>query len=73
MNIKRIVRLKNKHTGEINSYPTIADLVRRNGVKTLGIGLNALYNAVSRNNGSWENGDYGVYYENINLGNKEWS
>lgn len=71
--MKRIVRLKNKHTGEIGSYPTIADLVRRNGVKTLGIGLNALYNAVSRNKGRWENSSYELYYEDINLGKKEWS
>lgn len=70
--MKRIVRLKNKQTGEIDSYPTIIELVGRNGEKTLGIGLNSLYNAVSKNKGKWENDLYEVYYENINLGNSSW-
>lgn len=70
--MKRIVRLKNKNTGEIDSYPTLIDLVRRNGEKTLGIGLSALYNAVSKNKGQWENHTYVIYYETINLGVKHW-
>ena len=71
--MKRVVRLKNRQTGEILSYPTIAELVRQNGKETLGIGLNALYNAVNANNGEWANDAYKVYYENIELGKKEWS
>ena len=70
--MKRLVRLKNKETGEVNSYPSIADLVRRNGEETLGISLQALYNAVSNNNGKWDNGKFVVYYDMIDLGNKEW-
>lgn len=70
--MKRIVRLKNKDTGEINSYPTIADLIRRNGAEAIGIGLQALYNAVSTNNGRWANEYYEVYYEDVELGKKEW-
>ncbi len=72
LDMKRIARLKNTHTGEIDSYPSIADLVRRNGEKTLGISLHALYNALSVNNGEWTNKNYTVYYETVDLGNREW-
>ena len=71
--MKRVVRLKNKTTGEIDTYPTLADLVRRNGEDMLGISLNALYNAVSAGKGRWENKNYEVYIETIDLGNTEWS
>ena len=70
--MKRLVRLKNRATGEINSFPSIADLVRRTGEETLGIGLQALYNAFSSNKGKWENEKYAVYYETVDIGNKEW-
>ncbi len=70
--MKRFVRLKNRETGEVNSYPSIADLVRRNGEETLGISLQALYNAVSNNKGKWDNGKFEVYYDMVDLGNKEW-
>ena len=70
--MKRLVRLKNKETGVIDTYPSAADLVRRNGEEELGISLQALYNAISTNKGRWENNKYIVYYETIDLGNKEW-
>lgn len=71
--MKRVVRLKNKENDEINTYATIVDLVRRNGEKELGICINALYNAVSANNGRWENSRYEVYYDNIDLGKDKWN
>lgn len=70
--MKRIVRLKNKQTGEIFSYPTITDLIRRNGEERIGISLNALYNALSNNFGKWENKQYEVYYDTVDLGNSVW-
>lgn len=71
--MKRIVRLKDKIKGGISSYPTIASLVRRNGEKTIGISLNALYNAMSTNKGRWSNKRFEVFYEDIDLGNEEWN
>lgn len=70
--MKRIVRLKQKDNGEIFSYPTITDLFQRNGEETLGISLNALYNALSKNNSRWENKQFEIYYETVDLGNKQW-
>lgn len=70
--MKRVVRLKIRETNEIYTYPSITELVRRNGEDILGISLQALYNAMSNNKGKWESSKYQVYYESIELGNKEW-
>ncbi|SEA79905.1 hypothetical protein SAMN04487851_11469 [Prevotella sp. tc2-28] len=70
--MKRLVRLKDKETKEIYSYSSITELIRRNGEEALGISLQSLYNAMSTNKGRWGNDRYEVYYETIELGNKEW-
>ena len=70
--MKRVIRLKDKKTGIVFSYSTVAELVKRNGEERLGIGLNALYNAMSKNDGKWENKEYEVYYEDICLGKNTW-
>lgn len=69
--MKRVVRLRNRETGEINTYPTVSDLCERNG-DTLGISRQALYNALHVGRGLWENKNYMVYYENIELGQSVW-
>lgn len=63
--MKRIIRLHDKTTGEIFSYPTVTELIKRNGEDRLGISLAALYNSLSINNGQWESKKYKVYYETI--------
>ena len=70
--MKRVVRLRNRETGEVNTYPTLSDLIERNGIEELGISRPALYNAMHKGKGYWENRRYSVFYENIELGNKVW-
>lgn len=70
--MKKVVRLKNKETEKIDSYPSLADLVRRNGEENIGIGLQSLYNAICLNKGRWENDRFLIYIEEIDLGRKEW-
>ena len=70
--MKRVVRLKNKETGELNTYPTVSDLIERNGEEALCISRPSLYNALHIGKGFWENKKYMVYYENIELGNSVW-
>lgn len=69
--MKRVVRLRNRETGEINTYPTLSDLLERNG-EALGISRPALYNAMHTGRGFWENKKYMVYYDNVDLGKKVW-
>lgn len=69
--MKRIVRLRNKETGGIDTYSTLSDLIERNG-EELGISRPALYNAMHTGKGFWENKKYMVYYDNIDLGRKVW-
>lgn len=70
--MKRVVRLRNKQTGKIDTYPTVSDLIERNGEEELGIKRGALYNALHAGKGYWENKKYSIFYENIELGNKVW-
>lgn len=70
--MKRLVRLKDKETGKVHTYSSVAELIRYEGEETLGIGLQALYNALSSKK-KWENGRFIVFYQTIDLGNKEWA
>lgn len=70
--MKRLVRLRNKKTKEIQTFPTIMHLLRSKGSDYLGIEKQSLYNALSKGKGKWENEKFAIYYEEINLGNTEW-
>lgn len=69
--MKKVVRLRNKETGSIESYSTIAALWEKKS-EELGISQQALYNAMSTGSGFWENKKFMVYYENVDLGRKVW-
>lgn len=56
---------KDKETGQETPYPFIITVIRKVGKDVLGISLNALYNALSTNNGVWENKRYKVWYKDI--------
>jgi hypothetical protein len=68
--MKRVVRLKDKATGEIRTYPSLVAMRKENG--DIGICANALYNALNKGQGLWENKKYMVYWENIDLGREVW-
>ena len=69
---KRVVVLefKNKKTNYV--YNTCPELVVAQG-KRLGVTLNALWNALAKNNGAYENERCKIYYRKISHAkNKEW-
>lgn len=70
--MKRVIRLRNKETGRVDTYPTLSDLIERNGSEVLGISRHALYNAMHTGKGFWENKRYQIYYEDIDLGKNLW-
>lgn len=69
---KRVVVLefKNKKTNYV--YNTCPELVVEQG-KRIGVTLNALWNALAKNNGAYENERCKIYYRKISHAkNKEW-
>lgn len=69
---KRVVVLefKNKKTNYV--YNTCPELVVEQG-KRIGVTLNALWNALAKNNGTYENERCKIYYRKISHAkNKEW-
>lgn len=69
---KRVVvlELKNKKTNYV--YNTCPELVVEQG-KRIGVTLNALWNALAKNNGAYENERCKIYYRKISHAkNKEW-
>jgi len=69
--MKKVIRLRNNETGEISSYPTLSKLYEENS-DVLGISKPALYNAMHMGKGFWDNKRFTIYYENIDLGCKQW-
>ena len=70
---KRVVvlELKNKKTNYV--YNTCPELVVAQG-KRIGVTLNALWNALAKNNGAYENERCKIYYRKISHAkNKEWA
>lgn len=70
---KRVVVLefKNKKTNYV--YNTCPELVVAHG-KRIGVTLNALWNALAKNNGAYENERCKIYYRKISHAkNKEWA
>ena len=70
--MKKIVILKNKQTGEETPFPTVASLVRQTDKALLGIGKGALWNALSRNNGHYENQRVAVDYRYVEPNPQTW-
>ncbi len=70
--MKKIVILKNKQTGEETPFPSVANLVRQTDKALLGIGKGALWNALSRNNGHYENPRITVQYRYVEPNPQTW-
>jgi hypothetical protein len=70
--MKKIVILHNKQTGEETPFPTVARLIRETDKELLGIGKGALWNALSRNGGIYENMKVRVFYKHIEAEPKTW-
>lgn len=69
---KRVVVLEFKNIKSSYVYNTCPELVVEQG-KRIGVTLNALWNALAKNNGAYENERCKIYYRKISHAkNKEW-
>jgi len=68
----RIVTLMNKATGEETPFPSVATLVRKVGEQSIGICIGALYNALSKGQGTYENRRVIIKYKTINITPQVW-
>lgn len=69
---KRVVVLEFKNRKSSYVYNTCPELVVEQG-KRIGVTLNALWNALAKNNGAYENERCKIYYRKISHAkNKEW-
>lgn len=69
---KRVVLLEFKNRKSSYVYNTCPELVVEQG-KRIGVTLNALWNALAKNNGAYENERCKIYYRKISHAkNKEW-
>lgn len=69
---KRVVVLEFKNRKSSYFYNTCPELVVEQG-KRIGVTLNALWNALAKNNGAYENERCKIYYRKISHAkNKEW-
>ena len=69
---KRVVVLEFKNRKSSYVYNTCPELVAEQG-KRIGVTLNALWNALAKNNGAYENERCKIYYRKISHAkNKEW-
>lgn len=69
---KRLVILHDKASGEETPFPSVATLVRKMGEESIGIGEGALYNALSKNGGWYENKNIRVFYKITDITPKAW-
>lgn len=69
--MKKITQLKDKDTGQIYSYSSLAELTRDKGVKVLGIGLHSLYNVLCKQE-KWEGKRYEISRVSFDIGKTEW-
>lgn len=71
--MKRVIVLQIKDTKEEKTYSTCPELVVDNDKKKIGVGLGALWNALAKNNGFYENKKCKVFYRKIdNKQQTEW-
>lgn len=69
---KRVVLLEFKNRKSSYVYNTCPELVVEQGER-IGVTLNALWNALAKNNGAYENERCKIYYRKISHAkNKEW-
>lgn len=70
---KRIVVLELKKEKETYVYSTCAELAVSNDKSKIGVSLGALWNALAKNNGVYENDLCKIHYRKIeNNNNTEW-
>ena len=69
---KKIAILHNKATGEETPFPSVAKLVRKTSEEIIGIGAGALYNALCKNGGWYENQKVRIYYKKIEIKPTTW-
>ena len=70
---KRVVVLQYKHKKAIFAYNTCAELAVANDKSKIGVSLGALWNALAKNDGVYENELCKIYYRKIeNNNNTEW-
>ena len=70
---KRIVVLEFKKEKETQVYSTCAELAVSNDKSKIGVSLGALWNALAKNNGVYENDLCKIHYRKIeNNNNTEW-
>ncbi len=69
---KRIVILHNKATGEETPFPSVARLVHEAGNESISISTGALYNALSKNRGWYENKNVRVFYKKTEIQPETW-
>lgn len=71
--MKRVIVLQIKDTKEEKTYSTCPELVVANDKERIGVGLGALWNALAKNNGFYENKKCKVFYRKIaNKQQTEW-
>lgn len=63
--MKRIVILKFKDSNACYAYSSVTELAKRNSYEALGIGVPALWNALSKRKGRFENKKCLIYYQAI--------
>ncbi len=63
--IKKVVLLTLKSTGEQQVYKTITDMYKDDAQERLAISMQAMYNALSKGNGIYENKIIKVEYKDI--------
>lgn len=63
--MKRVVILKLRGEKNLSVYPTVAELVARNGKDILGIETQALWNALSAGGGRFSNKRCEIYYKDV--------
>lgn len=61
---KRYVKLTMKGTGKTYAFPTVRMMYKKLKDSTLGVTINSLWNALSKNGGFYENDRVKVEYRN---------
>lgn len=62
---KRYILFHDKRNNETMTFPTIVEMYNTLGVARIGQVKNALYNALVKNKGSFENQNIKIEYKNI--------
>lgn len=60
---KRYVQITYKQTGKVYTFPTVTKMYSVLGENGIGIKINSLWNAVSKNDGIYENDNVKIEYK----------